>query len=87
MLLRSVGSAAFRHESKQVNVALTDAIVVGLMRRLQAGDPKPSENSVRDVVAKLPSDPKFLTAITRATADEESVKDRLALSTKLFGAA
>jgi hypothetical protein len=86
-LLRSVGPAAFRFGSKQVNVALSEAVLVGLMRRLQAGDPKPSDAALREVVAKLPIDQKFLTAITRATADEESVKDRFALTTKLFGAA
>ena len=83
----SLGPSAFRFQSPQVNVALTDAVMVGLMRRLEAGDPEPDPKAIASAHLKLTKETKFLDAITRATADEESVKDRLALSTKLFGAA
>ena len=86
-LRASVGASAFRFQSKQVNVALTDAVVVGLMRRIEAGDPKPAPLALASALAKLGADEKFVSAISRATADEESVKDRLAISTKLFAAA
>lgn len=86
-LSAAVGPSAFRYQSKQVNVALTEAIMVGLMRRLEAGHPKPTPKAISEALAKLTAEPKFLDAITRSTAVEESVKDRLALATKLFGAA
>lgn len=86
-LRASAGASAFRYQSKQVNVALTEAVVVGLMRRLEAGEPKPTQQTVATTLAKLAADEKFVNAISRATADEESVKDRLATSTKLFAAA
>lgn len=86
-LLKAVGPGAFRYQSKQVNVALTEAVMVGLMRRLEAGEPNPTVEAIANVVSQLPSEAKFLDAITRATADEDSVKDRIAIATRLFGAA
>lgn len=86
-LLNAAGSSAFRHLSSQVNVAFTEAIMVGLMRRLEAGEPKPTSQAIKNSFAQLTSDNRFLDSITRATADEESVKYRLALTTKVFGAA
>lgn len=86
-LRSAAGANAFRSQSKQVNVALTESVVVGLMRRLEAGDPKPTSEALVATLAKLAEDPKFLAAISRATADEENVKDRLAISTKFFAAA
>lgn len=86
-LRAAMGSAAFRYQSKQVNVALTEAVMIGLMRRLEAGHPKPTPQAISEVLTKLMSESKFVDAITRSTAVEESVKDRLALAAKLFGAA
>lgn len=86
-LLGAIGSAAFRYQSKQVNVALTESVMVGLMRRLEAGHPKPTPQAISQVIVNLVAEPKFLDAITRSTSVEESVKDRLALAAKLFGAA
>lgn len=86
-LLIATGQGAFRHLSRQVNVALTEAIMVGLMRRLEAGDPKPTPQAITNSITQLTGDSRFLDSITRATADEESVKYRLALATKVFGAA
>lgn len=86
-LLNASGPSAFRHLSRQVNVALIEAIMVGLMRRLEAGEPKPTADAIRQSLAQMITDSKFLESITRATADEESVKYRIALTTKTFGAA
>jgi hypothetical protein len=76
-----VGNSAFRHTSGQVNVALTEAVVVGMMRRLEAG-PRPDAMSVKTAIEALKHDPEFVLAITRATADEENVRTRLARSTQ-----
>lgn len=84
ILNNTVGSQAFRY-LKQVNVALTEAVMVGLMRRLEVGDPQPASQAVADALSSLAHDNKFVESITRATADEEGVKYRLAFATKAFG--
>lgn len=86
-LLSAAGSNAFRHQSRQVNVALSEAIMVGLMRRLEFGDPTPTSGAITASLADLTLDSKFVDSITRATADEDSVKYRLAVATKVFGSA
>lgn len=86
ILLSAVGQSAFRHLSKQVNVALTEAVMVGLMRRLELGDPLPTPDAIAAALEQLVKDPKLVDAITRATADEEGVKHRLASATKVLGA-
>lgn len=87
ILMTAVGPSAFRHLSKQVNVALTEAVMVGLMRRLDLGDPAPSSQAITTALEELVKDSKFVDAITRATADEEGVKQRLAIATKVLGTA
>lgn len=83
-LLAALGPAAFRLHSKQVNVALAEAVMVGLMRRLEAGAPTPSSAGIVKAFSELVGDGAFVDSITRATADEENVKTRLAVSTKMF---
>jgi hypothetical protein len=80
-LEEAAGQSAFRHTSSQVNVALTEAVVVGMMRRLEAG-PRLAARAVKDAIDKLKLNPGFTSAITSATADEENVRTRLALSTQ-----
>jgi hypothetical protein len=86
-LLKALGSPAFRYHSKQVNVALTEAVMVGLMRRLEAGPPAPTDTGITKAFADLTNDARFVDSITRATADEENVKSRFAIATKIFAAA
>ena len=52
-----------------------------MMRRLEAG-PRPDAMSVKTAIEALKHDPEFVLAITRATADEENVRTRLARSTQ-----
>ena len=80
------GAEAFRFASRQVNVALTEALMVGLLRRLEAGPPPPGA-AVSQALDGLLKDNNFVEAITRATADEERVRTRLALAAKAFAAA
>jgi Protein of unknown function DUF262 len=77
------GPNAFRYQSAQINAALTEAILVGLMRRLDAGDP-PSPTSVAEAINALLDDRRLAQVISRATADEESVRTRLNLSIRAF---
>ncbi|NVM78896.1 hypothetical protein FHW83_004727 [Duganella sp. SG902] len=86
LLNESAGPASLRHLSKQVNVAMTEAVIVGLMRRLEVGDSSPSPESVNQALIKLLDDKKFVESITEGTAVDDSVKYRLAFAAKIFGA-
>lgn len=86
LLLASAGKAAIRPRSQQVNAALTEALIVGLMRRLQRpieeGAPKPA--AIERAVLEIGHNPDMQVAISRSTADEESVKTRLRIATEHF---
>jgi len=83
----AVGREAFRYQSKQVNVAYAESVMVGLMRRLEAGEPAPSNEAIKPAIISLVNETKFLEAITKSTANEQSVTDRLSIATKIFGSA
>lgn len=85
-LLPTPGPSAFRHTGRQVNVAMTEAVMVGIMRRLETGT-KPSAEGVVAALQHLAKDAEFVDAITRATADEENVRLRMARSTQAFAGA
>lgn len=80
------GRDSLRRQSAQINTALTEAILVGLMRRLDA-DENISAETVADAITKLLSDKKLAPSISRATADEEGVRNRLFLATRAFASA
>jgi hypothetical protein len=84
--LAAPGPSAFRHAGRQVNVAMTEAIMVGMMRRLEAGG-RPSTEGVKAALERLSGDPEFVHAITRATADEENVKARTARASQALASA
>ena len=69
---RGPGQAALRSGSRQVNAALTEAILIGLFRRLDAGD-APDPGTVAEAVAQLHANDELQPAISQATADEEAV--------------
>ena len=84
VILRGIGSQAFKLKTA-VNAALADAVMVGVARRVRAGEiAKPAD--LKKAYDDLLSDPKFQGSIGRATADEESVKTRIRLATKRFEA-
>lgn len=82
--LPTPGNNAFRYASRQVNVAMTEAVMVGMMRRLQGGT-APSPDNVAAALESLTADQQFVDAITRATADEENVKTRIARASLILG--
>lgn len=86
LILSGPGPQALRWQSNQVNAALTEAILIGLMRRLDTGQVVRPEMVTAGVSALL-ADPVLAPSISRATADEESVRTRLALATQAFSAA
>jgi len=80
----TLGRSALRADS-QINAAFADAILVGLARRVMLGPIEDPEALVQ-VRADLLNDQDFISAIARATADEERVSRRLALSEAAFQA-
>lgn len=82
ILREGVGPDVMRKASRQVNAAQTEAIFVGLMRRLETGDVSPSD--VAAAVEELRGNSAFDAATTRATADEEPVATRLRIATDTF---
>lgn len=77
------GRSALRSRGRQVNAALTEALFVGLMRRLDRDEDVDPE-SVAGTAAALDDDEKLLAAISKSTADEEQLRTRLEIATASF---
>jgi hypothetical protein len=86
LIANAVGRQAVRYQSSQVNAALGEALFVGLMRRLDF-DQEIDRADVATAIRGIQSDPNLEDAISRSTADEESVKTRLEIATKRFARA
>jgi hypothetical protein len=81
VLVAGPGPGALRYGSNQVNAALTEAVFVGLMRRLDTGG-QPDPTEIQHALGAMHNESGFDLAISRATADEESVRTRLSVATK-----
>lgn len=79
------GAPALRRASRQVNNAWTDALFVGVMRRLSQFPLTAGEFS--QVHHRLREDPTFQKFVTGPSADEELVRGRIAAATAAFRAA
>ena len=79
LILEGEGPAALRLPS-QVNAALTEALLVGLLRRLDHGS-EPTPQGVQTAVQEIRNDARMIAAVSRATADEENVRIRLETAT------
>ncbi len=77
------GEALRSGTSRQVNAALTEAVFVGVARRLDAGG-VPDPAAVKTATEELRGSADLGTSISRATADEEAVRTRLAVSARIF---
>jgi hypothetical protein len=86
LLTGGPGPSALRLGRGQVNAALTEAIFIGLMTRLESGG-SPDEAEIDAALAEMHENDAFVTAISRATADEESVRTRLSVAIKAFSSA
>lgn len=83
LVLAEAGRNALRVRGRQLNAALTEALLVGLARRLDAGgEPTPVE--VSHAISELLLEPELDYVTARATADEDSVRTRLGLATRAF---
>lgn len=83
LLATENGADAFRLGGGQINAALTEAVFVGLMRRLDQGD-QVDHVQVGVELRQLRTDQALFTAVSRATADEERVRARLEMTTRAF---
>lgn len=80
----ALGSKAFRL-TRNVNAAVVDAVMVGVARRL-SGRKEPTASRLRTAYNRLVANDEFLSAIGRATADEDRVRIRLERASAAFGA-
>ena len=79
---RSIGIRAFRPKSA-LNAAVLDSIMVGIASR-QAAGPISREAEIEGAYTELFRNSEYNDATTRATADEESVRNSLGLAKEAF---
>lgn len=82
LLMEGAGPDAIRRASRQVNNSQTDAVFVGLMRRLSSGPI--AANEVSTTILRLRDNSRFQDFIAGPTADEEMVRGRLRIATAEF---
>lgn len=78
----AVGERAFKPE-RALNAAVFDSVMVGISRRLEKGAVQ-EPAAVAAAYAALLADPKYMSAVSRATADEKNVRERLEKATSAF---
>lgn len=86
MIRGAIGVKAFHPFGGAVNAAVLDSVMYGVASRLASG-PLGEKNSVRSAYENLLKNPAYQAAVTRATADEESVRARLDTAKQAFAAA
>lgn len=78
----SIGDDAFRPE-KQLNTAVFDAVMVGLLERLHT-KPAPDKSRTKRAYEALLQKDDFRSSYLKATADEERVRERMRLAVQAF---
>lgn len=82
LIVAAIGERAFRPK-RNFNAAVFDSITVAIFRRLQNGKvTHPSQ--LRPKYDALLTDETYVQAISRSTADEKNVDDRLTMATEAF---
>ena len=81
-IVSGIGERAFKPE-RPLNAAVADSVMVGVAKRLELGE-LGDVGALRDVYERLMIDEGYRRGVDRATADEESVKTRLAKATEAF---
>jgi hypothetical protein len=79
---KSLGEQAFKPKGA-LNAAVFDALMIGIARRLSKG-PIKHLPAIQRAVAEFYSKKEFISAVERATSDEESVNRRIELASELF---
>lgn len=83
---QGIGPKAFRLKTT-VNAALADAVMVGVARRVLSNKNAVDFARLRTAYDTLLQNKRFLETISKSTADEKVVADRLDLATKVFATA
>jgi len=86
LLQESVGRSALKTSGYTINAAKTEAIFVGLMKRLAAGY-QISAEGIKDVISELDENINFLLTIDGSTASTTAVGTRLAAAINAFAGA
>jgi hypothetical protein len=84
LAVRALGPAAFRPE-RNLNAALTEALLVGLAQRLRHGEVREPDR-LRPAYEQLMSDDRFEGWYKRSTTDPTAVRGRVHAATEAFAA-
>ncbi|MCY4464044.1 MAG: DUF262 domain-containing protein [Chloroflexi bacterium] len=79
-ILEKLDRRAFRRD-RAVNAALTDALMVGIARRLERG---PIDANIRNEYERLMNDQEFVASISAGTSQLNNVRTRIDLATEAF---
>jgi hypothetical protein len=82
-IAKGIGPRAFRPFGSAVNAAVLDSVMIGVADRLAKG-PIKDQAQLSMAYDALMKDERYLAAVQRATADEDSVRARLELSRQAF---
>lgn len=82
LIHKSIGSKAFRPQ-RALNAAVFDSVMVGLASRIQNSS-APMARTVLSRYKELLQDETYLLSVTKATADEETVRFRMDQAIKAF---
>jgi Protein of unknown function DUF262 len=84
-IAKGLGEQAFKRKGA-LNAAVFDALMIGIARRLSKG-PIRDLAALQKAVAGLHDKREFISAVERATSDEESVNRRIGLASEVFASA
>lgn len=85
LILDGCGKDALRVSGRQVNAALAEVVLEGLIRRLtDKSDHVPSEAAIAEAINKIKGNNEIIEAVSRSTADETQVEKRLSLAREAF---
>jgi hypothetical protein len=82
VIYKAIGNRAFR-PSRAINIAVFDAVIVGITRRLQTGI-NPSVDGVRSKYNQLLANQDFLDVTQHSTGHPTNVEKRLRIATEAF---
>lgn len=80
-ILDGIGGHAFVRNRNQVNAAQAESVVVGVMKNI---DQNSLTADLGSAFEALTSDPVYIQATGRATADNEAVRNRISKAVKVF---
>lgn len=82
-ILEGIGLHTFRPYGSSINAAVLESVMYGIASRLSAG-PIEDPHALAAAYQDLLKSPKYIKAVSRSTADEESVAQRLAEAKATF---